>query len=191
MQPKLEFGDDRENTSNISHCHLAFLATALNKSTKYNLGALIARRLSARGLIYGGIIAAHIIAALNLPVNPNDVLLAPQRLDLATMKLHQFVTADSGARSLVYRILFIDGDEREIPLLQPSLFSVCRTPWSRSKEELDKQLCLLGFHGQHQEEEATNDDYVVHYTGASLSSYPNEGASSSYYGGAISWPSWD
>ena len=53
----------RENTSNISHYHLAFLATALNNSTKYNLGALIACRLAARGPIYGGIIAAHIIVA--------------------------------------------------------------------------------------------------------------------------------
>src|SRR4051794_281491 len=28
----------RENTSNISHYHLAFLAAAFNNSTKYNLG---------------------------------------------------------------------------------------------------------------------------------------------------------
>jgi hypothetical protein len=48
----------RENTSNISNYHLTFLATALNSSTKYNLGALIAHRLAARGLIYGGIIDA-------------------------------------------------------------------------------------------------------------------------------------
>jgi hypothetical protein len=183
----------RENTSNISHYHLAFLVTALNNSTKYNFGALIARRLSARGPIYGGIIVARIIAALDLPVDPNDVLLAPQRLDLATMKYHQFVTANSCAGGLVYRMLFTDGDEREVPLPQSSLFSVHRKPWSRSKEELDEQLRLLGFHGQHQEEEAATDDYTTHYTGASSSSYHDEGASSSYYGGNTSyasWPSW-
>ena len=56
----------RENTSNISNYHLAFLAAALNNNTSYNLGALIARRLAARGPIYGGIIAARIIAALGL-----------------------------------------------------------------------------------------------------------------------------
>jgi hypothetical protein len=44
----------RENTSNISNYHLAFLATALDVSKKYNLGALIACRLAARGPIYGG-----------------------------------------------------------------------------------------------------------------------------------------
>jgi hypothetical protein len=37
-------------------------------------------------------------------------------------------------------MLFTDGDEREVPLSQPSLFSLCRRPWSRSKEELDEQL---------------------------------------------------
>jgi hypothetical protein len=67
----------RENTSNISNYHLAFLAAALNNSNKYNLGALIAHRLAARGPIYEGIIAAHIIAALGLSVDPNDTLLTP------------------------------------------------------------------------------------------------------------------
>jgi hypothetical protein len=51
----------RGNTSNISNYHLAFLATALDVSKKYNLGALIARRLAARGPIYGGIIATRIV----------------------------------------------------------------------------------------------------------------------------------
>jgi hypothetical protein len=116
----------RENTSNISNYHLTFLATTLNSSTKYNLGALIACRLAARGPIYGGIIAARIIAALRLSVDPNDILLTPQRLDLAAMKVHHFVTANSCAGSLVYRMLFTDGDEREVPLPQTSLFSICR-----------------------------------------------------------------
>jgi hypothetical protein len=39
----------RENTSNISNDDLGFLATALDVSKKYNLSALIARRLAARG----------------------------------------------------------------------------------------------------------------------------------------------
>jgi hypothetical protein len=106
----------RENTSNISNYHLAFLATVLDVSRKYNLGALIARRLVARGPIYGGIIAARIIAALGLFVTPNDTLLVPQILDLAAMKIHHFVTANSCAEKLVYRMLFTDGDEREVHL---------------------------------------------------------------------------
>jgi hypothetical protein len=112
------------------------------------------------------------------------------------MKLHHFVTANSYARKLVYRMLFTDGEEREIPLLQSSLFTIHRKTWLRSKEELDEQLRLLGFHVQHgavdqEEEEASADHYAAYHTGAPSSSYQDEGASSSYFGDATSWPSWD
>src|SRR4051812_3188955 len=107
------------------------------------------------------------------------------------MKFHQFVTAGLYEKNLVYRMLFADGEEREVPLPQPSLFSIRRKPWPRSKEELDEQLRLLGFYGQHQEKEEAADNYAVHYTGASSSSYQDEGASSPHYGGATSWPLWN
>jgi hypothetical protein len=112
------------------------------------------------------------------------------------MKLHHFVTANSCAEKLVYRMLFTDGEEREVPLPQPSLFSIHRRPWSRSKEELDEQLGLLGFHVQHgavdqEEEEAPADHYAAYHTGAPSSSYQDEGASSSYFGDVTSWLSWD
>jgi hypothetical protein len=92
-------------------------------------------------------------------------------------------------------MLFTDGEEREIPLPQPSLFSIHGRPWSRSKEELDEQLRLLGFHVQHgtvdqEEEEASADHYAAYHTGAPSSSYQDEGASSSYFGDATSWPRW-
>jgi hypothetical protein len=128
----------RGNTSNISNYHLAFLATALDVNKKYNLGALIARRLAARGPIFGGIVVACIVAALGLSIAPHDILLTPQRLDLTAMKLHHFVTANLCAGKLVYRMLFTDGEEREISLPQSSLFSIHRQPWSRMKEELDE-----------------------------------------------------
>src|SRR4051812_3122155 len=67
----------RENTSNISNYHLAFLAAALNNETRYNLGSLIARRLAARGPICGGIIATRVVVALELSVDPNDIVLTP------------------------------------------------------------------------------------------------------------------
>jgi hypothetical protein len=185
----------RGNTRNISNYHLALLATALDVSKKYNLGALIARRLAARGPIYGGIIVARVVAALGLSIVPNDVLLVPQRLDLASMKLHHFVTTNSCAEKLVYRMLFTDGEEREIPLPQPSLFSIHMRPWSRLKEELDEQLRLLGFHIQHgtvvqEEEEAPAYNYATYHTGAPSGSYQDKGASLSHFGGATSWPSW-
>src|SRR4051812_8153808 len=128
----------RLNTSNIYKYHLAFLAAALNNETRYNLGSLIARRLDAKGPIYGGIIAARVVAALDLAVDPNDTVLAPQRLDLAAMKAHHFVTASSTLDSLVYRMMFTDGEEREIPFPQTTLFSISQGPWSGSKDDMDE-----------------------------------------------------
>ncbi|KAK1630877.1 hypothetical protein QYE76_005192 [Lolium multiflorum] len=182
----------RENTSNISSYHLGFLIAALTGDTPYHLGALVARRLSNKGPIFGGIIASRILAYLELPLDPTDVKITPMRLDIAAMKSHQFVTADSSLDNIVYRILFADGEEREILLPQPDLFSIDRKPWSRSKEEVDEQLKIQGFHQQHDSEDAEPSyDYTVTYPGASSSTYPEYDPSSSYYGGATSWAPWD
>ena len=81
---------------------------------------------------------------MGIPVDPNDELLPPYRLDLAAMKEHKFVTTCSHAGSIVYRIMFSDGDEKEVPLPQPALFSIHRRPWSRTKDELNEHLRLLG-----------------------------------------------
>ncbi|KAK1643673.1 hypothetical protein QYE76_061478 [Lolium multiflorum] len=182
----------RENTSNISSYHLGFLIAALTGDTPYHLGALVARRLSNKGPIFGGIIASRILAYLELPLDPTDVKITPMRLDIAAMKSHQFVTADSSLDNIVYRILFADGEEREILLPQPDLFSIDRKPWSRTKEEVDEQLKIQGFHQQHDSEDAEPSyDYTVTYPGASSSTYPEYDPSSSYYGGATSWAPWD
>ncbi|KAK1607099.1 hypothetical protein QYE76_030772 [Lolium multiflorum] len=181
----------RENTSNISSYHLGFLIAALTGDTPYHLGALVARRLSNKGPIFGGIIASRVLAYLELPLDPNDVKITPMRLDIAAMKSHQFVTTDSSLDKIVYRILFADGEEREILLPQPDLFSIDRKPWSRTKEEVDEQLKIQGFHQQHDSEDAEPSyDYTVTYPGASSSTYP-EYDPSSYYGGATSWAPWD
>ncbi|KAK1626680.1 hypothetical protein QYE76_000995 [Lolium multiflorum] len=181
----------RENTSNISSYHLAFLIAALTGETPYHLGSLIARRLSNKGPIFGETIASRILAHLELPLDSNDVPLTPIRLDIAAMKNHQFVTADSTSDNLVYRMLFADGDEKEIPFPQPDLFSIDRKPWSRSKEEVEKKLKIQGFHQQHDSEDAEPSyDYTVTYPGASSSTYPKYDPSS-YYGGATSWAPWD
>ncbi|KAK1613600.1 hypothetical protein QYE76_019117 [Lolium multiflorum] len=182
----------RENTSNICSYHLAFLVAALTGSTPYHLGVLIARRLASKGPIYGGIVASHIVVYLGLPVDPSDEKLTPIKLDIAAMKSHQFVTTNSNLENIVYRMLFIDGDEREIPLPQADLFSVRRRPWSRSKEEVDEQLRILGFHQQHDSEDAEpSDGYTVTYPGASSILYQGQDPPSSYYGGATSWAPWD
>ncbi|KAK1682426.1 hypothetical protein QYE76_043274 [Lolium multiflorum] len=182
----------RENTSNISSYHLAFLNAALTGQTPYHLGSLIARRLSNRGPIFGGTIALRILTHLRLPLDSNDVPLTPRRLDIAAMKSHHFVTADSTLDNMVYRMLFADGDEKEIPLPQPGLFSIDREPWSRTKEEVEEKMKIQDFHQQHDSEDAEPSyDYTVTYPGASSSTYPEYDPSSSYYGDTTSWPRWD
>ncbi|KAK1668585.1 hypothetical protein QYE76_056744 [Lolium multiflorum] len=182
----------RENTSNISSYHLAFLIAALTGETPYHLGSVIARRLSNKGPIYGGIIASRILARLDLPLDPNDVEIPPVKLDIAAMKSHQFVTIDSSMDNIVYRMLFADGDEREVLLPQTDLFSIDRKPWSRSKEEVDEQLKIQGFHQQHDSEDAEPSyDYTVTYPVASSSTYLEPGCSSSYYGDTTSWGPWN
>ncbi|KAK1681064.1 hypothetical protein QYE76_041912 [Lolium multiflorum] len=182
----------RENTSNISSYHLAFLIAALTGETPYHLGSVIARRLSNKGPIYGGIIASRILARLDLPLDPNDVEIPPVKLDIAAMKSHQFVTVDSSMDNIVYRMLFADGDEREVLLPQTDLFSIDRKPWSRSKEEVDEQLKIQGFHQQHDSEDAEPSyDYTVTYPVASSSTYQEPGRSSSYYGDTTSWGPWE
>ncbi|KAK1598495.1 hypothetical protein QYE76_048263 [Lolium multiflorum] len=182
----------RENTSNISSYHLAFLNIALTGRTSYHLGSLIARRLSNKGPIFGGTIALRILTHLRLPIDPNDVPLTPRRLDITAMKSHHFVTTDSTLDNMVYRMLFADGDEKEIPLPQPGLFGIDRQPWSRTKEEVDEHMKIQDFHQQHDSEDAEPSyDYTVTYPGASSSTYPEYDPSSSYYGDTTSWPRWD
>jgi hypothetical protein len=55
----------RGNTSNISNYHLAFLATALDVSRKYNLGALIAHRLAARDLFMEALLLRALLLLLD------------------------------------------------------------------------------------------------------------------------------
>ena len=110
----------------------------------YNLGALVARSLATRGPIYGGIIAARVLAAYCLDVDPNDEILAPERLDLAAMIAHKFVTSGSTLNNLVYRTVFTNEAELEVSLPQPSLFSIHRNTLSYSREDLSAQM-VAGF----------------------------------------------
>jgi hypothetical protein len=69
-------------------------------------------------------------------------------------------------------MLSTDGEEREVPLPQPSLFSIDNRPWSCTKEELDKQLRVLSFNVQHgivdqEEEEEPAYHYTMYHTGLS------------------------
>ncbi|KAK1628213.1 hypothetical protein QYE76_002528 [Lolium multiflorum] len=182
----------RENTSNISSYHLAFLNAALTGETSYHLGSLIARRLSSRGPIFGGTIALRILTHLEIPLDSNDVPLTPRRLDIAAMKSHHFVTTNSTIDNMVYRMLFADGNEKEIPLPQPGLFNIDRQSWSLTKEAVEEHMKIQEFHQQHDSENAEPSyDYTVTYPDVSSSTYLEPGRSSSYYGDTTSWGPWE
>ncbi|KAK1608025.1 hypothetical protein QYE76_031698 [Lolium multiflorum] len=178
----------RENTSNISSYHLAFLNVALTGETPYHLGSLIARRLSSRGPIFGGTIALRILTHLDIPLDSNDVPLTPRKLDIAAMKSHRFVTTDSTIDNMVYRMLFADGNEKEIPLPQPGLFNIDRQSWSLTKEAVEEHMKIQEFHQQHDSENAEPSyDYTVTYPDVSSSTYMEPGRPSSYYEDTTSW----
>ncbi|KAK1661362.1 hypothetical protein QYE76_049521 [Lolium multiflorum] len=178
----------RENTSNISSYHLAFLNVALTGETPYHLGSLIARRLSSRGPIFGGTIALRILTHLDIPLDSNDVPLTPRKLDIAAMKSHRFVTTDSTIDNMVYRMLFADGNEKEIPLPQQGLFNIDRQSWSLTKEVVEEHMKIQEFHQQHDSENAEPSyDYTVTYPDVSSSTYMEPGRSSSYYEDTTSW----
>ncbi|KAK1619710.1 hypothetical protein QYE76_025227 [Lolium multiflorum] len=139
----------RENTSNISSYHLAFLNVALTGETPYHLGSLIARRLSSKGPIFGGTIALRILTHLDIPLDSNDVPLTPRKLDIAAMKSHRFVTTNSTIDNIVYKMLFADGNEKEIPLPQQGLFNIDRQSWSLTKEVVEEHMKIQEFHQQH------------------------------------------
>ncbi|KAK1609977.1 hypothetical protein QYE76_033650 [Lolium multiflorum] len=182
----------RENTSNISSYHLAFLNVALTGETPYHLGSLIARRLSSRGPIFGGTIASRILTHLDIPLDSNDVPLTPRKLDIAAMKSHRFVTTNSTIDNIVYKMLFADGNEKEIPLPQQGLFNIDRQSWSLTKEVVEEHMKIQEFHQQHDSENVEPSyDYTVTYPDVSSSTYMEPGRSSSYYEDTTSWGPWE
>ena len=179
----------RENTSNISNFHLAFLATALLGDRTYNLGALVARRLATKGPIYGGIIAARVLAAYCLDVDPSDEILVPERLDLAAMIAHKFVTSGSTLNNLVYRTVFTNEAELEVPLPQPCLFSIHSGTLSYSREDLSAQM-VVPLHPAQPADSPPEACDAPYYGGASC--YPDQGGSSSSAAyDASEWRPWE
>ena len=155
----------------------------------YNLGALVARCLATKGPIYGGIIASCVLAAYCLDVDPNDEILAPESLDLAAMIAHKFVTPGSTLNNLVYRTIFTNEAELEVPLPQPSLFSIHRNTLSYSREDLSAQMVVPPHLVQPAASPPEASD-APYYGGASY--YPDQGGSSSSAAyDASEWRPWE
>ena len=112
-----------------------------------------------------------------LHIDPNDTQLAPCYFDLAATKGHQFVTNNSTLENIVFRLMFANGHERQIPLTQLSLFILDRRPWSYSMVELDEQLSTLGFHQAHRVQDPPEEDYTGYHASVTSSSYYGESSS--------------
>ena len=71
------------------------MAVDLSGENKYNIGALITRRLatnSSKGDLFGGIYATLILEYLERTAHPDDVPFTFASFDLAGMKRHDVTT---------------------------------------------------------------------------------------------------
>ena len=95
----------RKNGGKITIPDLAFLAAALQGNRTYNLGALIANRLVTnreRGGICGGLIASRLLAMHNVVPHRLDIQLPMEKLDIASMIKHEFLSNSSNLGNLSY-----------------------------------------------------------------------------------------
>ena len=105
---------------------LSILHTALHGDRTYNIGAIIARRLSKNagsGDVYGGIYVSHITALFEIPTRPNeDYELPTSLLDFETMQRHGFIDYRAEPNDYRYNLVFDMYHPVIISLPTPTLF---------------------------------------------------------------------
>ena len=91
---------------------------------RYNLGAIIARRLHLNdkdGDLFGGIYATRLANYLGVPIRGNDIEFPPAFLDYNAMVRYQFLKRDE--HSLQYRLIFDRRRAVHVTLPAPSFFN--------------------------------------------------------------------
>ena len=185
----------RKHANKLSIHDLVFLAAALQRDRTYNLGALIAFRLATnrdKGGICGGLIASRLLAMHGVVPHPLDVQLPIEKLDIASMIKHDFVSNWSDLNSLSYEITFfkkkwrVIKSERIVGLPAPVLFNLdSRVSWSVTEDEFDAYIEGHGHHAGDGVEEAEDSlDLSSDAAGSShqYSGYAEPSASSSAQG---------
>ena len=140
----------RNNANKFSVYDLAFISAALRSDRTFNLGALIAHRLSTnreKGGVCGGLIAARLLAYHQLDPPLFDIELPVFRLGINSMIRHRFVPSWATLDDLTYYLVFITKSfplpktsERLVCLPAPVLFNIHgREDWSFSEKELDRK----------------------------------------------------
>ena len=111
------------------HCHLcvpdlSVLKCVVLGDKRYNLGAMVARRLhlnAKEGDLFGGIYATRLANYLGVPVRGNDIELPPAFLDYNAMVRYQFL--ERNKKSLQYRLIFDRRCAVHVTLPAPAFFN--------------------------------------------------------------------
>lgn len=174
----------RKNGGKVTIPDLAFLAAALQGNRTYNLGALIANRLAInreKGGICGGLIASRLLAMHNVGPHHLDIPLPMEKLDIASMIKHEFLSSLSNLGNLSYRITFYKKSwtrtkkvEKLVGLPAPSLFNFdSREDWSVTESAVNAYI----EGGSHRARDNTDEveEHLDSSSDAASSSHPQAG----------------
>jgi hypothetical protein len=184
---------------------LAFLAAALQGSRTYNLGALIAYRLATnreKGGICGGLIASRLLAFHNVEPHHFDIPFSIEKLDIASMIKHEFVSDSSNLGNLFYKMTFYKKvwritkkTEKLVRLPAPVLSNLdSREDWSVTEGALDAHIEGGGHHAR---DDTEVEEHLDSSSDAASSSHQHVGhvepprfssAQELYYDYAMNYP---
>jgi hypothetical protein len=170
----------RKTANKLSAYDLAFISAGLRRDITYNLGALIAFRLTTnreKGEICGGLIASRLLAFHGVVPHYLDIQFPLEKLNLDSMIQHKFVSPQINRNSLAYEITFFKKSGwrlakfiRSVDLPAPLLFNLDnRERWSLTEHDLDK---YIEEHCQHAgEDERDTEDNFAQRSSTAGSSY--------------------
>ena len=114
----------KHDLSTLCAPDLSILKSVVLRDRKFNMGAIIARRLHNNALdgdLFGGIYATRLANYLGIPIKENDTLLPPSFLDYEAMECHQFLKR--GTAPFRYRLVFNRRRVIYVTLPAPSFFN--------------------------------------------------------------------
>jgi hypothetical protein len=162
----------KQDCSALCAPDLSIIHTALTREKRYNLGAIVARRLQRNandGDLYGGIYASRVAAHLRIPPRPNDIFLPYKYLNFSAMRAHRFLK--SNARTYEYNLIFNKYDPVYVLLPAPALFDFqAKRRYTISKREAEEYNAEIEAARQAEEatQHASSSSYHVDY-------YPGQG----------------
>jgi hypothetical protein len=117
----------KQDCSTLCAHDLSLIHTALSGQKRYNLGAIVARRLQLNacgGNFYGGIYATRAARALGISAWQDDPIMPTQYLDFDAMFRHKFLKGNPS--NFTYNLRFDNKDVVQTYLPAPALFDFNR-----------------------------------------------------------------